>query len=66
MSIASLLVLSDDVKAALVALKPVVALESTLISHGLPWPQNKRVGQEIEACLARCVSVLGKRALRAQ
>ena len=32
--------LSDDVAAALAAGRPVVALESTIISHGMPWPQN--------------------------
>jgi pseudouridine-5'-phosphate glycosidase len=28
--------------------RPVVALESTIISHGLPYPDNVRVAQEIE------------------
>ncbi|MDX9784037.1 MAG: pseudouridine-5'-phosphate glycosidase, partial [Spirochaetia bacterium] len=31
---------SDEVGAALGAGKPVVALESTIISHGMPWPKN--------------------------
>jgi pseudouridylate synthase len=36
------------VAAALEAGRPVVALESTIVSHGLPRPQNLRVAQEIE------------------
>ncbi len=32
--------ISADVAAALQARRPVVALESTLIAHGLPWPTN--------------------------
>ena len=32
--------ISPEVKAALDAGKPVVALESTIISHGMPYPQN--------------------------
>lgn len=27
---------------------PIVALESTIISHGLPYPQNKEVALELE------------------
>lgn len=37
-----------EVAAALDAGRPVVALESTLISHGLPRPDNLRVAHEIE------------------
>ena len=32
--------ISPEVSAALAAGKPVVALESTIISHGMPYPQN--------------------------
>ncbi len=35
-----LLDIHPEVAAALAAQAPVVALESTLISHGMPWPQN--------------------------
>ena len=38
-----------DVSAALAAGQPVVALESTLIAHGLPRPDNFRVAREVEA-----------------
>ena len=42
------LTLSDDVRAALADKKPVVALESTLIAHGLPWPVNVETARESE------------------
>jgi len=32
------LVLSDEVRAAIAERRPVVALESTLVAHGMPWP----------------------------
>jgi pseudouridine-5'-phosphate glycosidase len=37
-----------EVAAALAAARPVVALESTIISHGLPRPDNLRIAREIE------------------
>ncbi len=37
-----------EVAAALTAGRPVVALESTIISHGLPRPDNLRIAREIE------------------
>ncbi|WP_111639071.1 pseudouridine-5'-phosphate glycosidase [Marinomonas shanghaiensis] len=37
-----------DVAAALAAGKPVVALESTIISHGMPWPQNAETAKKVE------------------
>lgn len=40
--------LSTEVEAALKAGKPVVALESTIISHGLPRPSNLEVALECE------------------
>ena len=36
------------VAAALVAGKPVVALESTIISHGMPYPQNVETALNVE------------------
>ncbi|MDA7424313.1 pseudouridine-5'-phosphate glycosidase [Thalassococcus lentus] len=45
----SLVHLSPDVQAALEAGKPVVALESTIITHGMPWPQNLEVARQVEA-----------------
>lgn len=40
-----------DVVAALADGRPVVALESTIISHGLPWPQNLEVARDLEAAI---------------
>jgi pseudouridine-5'-phosphate glycosidase len=40
--------LGPAVAAALAARRPVVALESTIIAHGLPRPDNLRVAGEIE------------------
>jgi pseudouridylate synthase len=37
-----------EVSAALTERRPVVALESTIISHGLPRPDNLRIAREIE------------------
>ncbi|MBM4423279.1 MAG: pseudouridine-5'-phosphate glycosidase [Chloroflexi bacterium] len=39
---------SPEASAALAAGKPVVALESTVISHGLPRPQNLQLAQRME------------------
>lgn len=41
--------LSHEVAAALAEERPVVALESTLIAHGLPWPTNLETAREAEA-----------------
>ena len=40
--------LSPEVDAALKAGKPVVALESTIISHGMPYPQNVETAMRVE------------------
>jgi pseudouridine-5'-phosphate glycosidase len=45
------LVIAPEVVAALAAGRPVVALESTLISHGLPYPQNLEVASASEAAV---------------
>ena len=42
------LIYSPEVAEARVARKPIVALESTLIAHGLPWPENFEVAHELE------------------
>jgi pseudouridine-5'-phosphate glycosidase len=41
--------ISAEVEAALAARKPVVALESTVIAHGLPRPQNLATAHRLEA-----------------
>lgn len=40
--------LSAEVKQAKEQGKPVVALESTIISHGMPYPQNVQTAREVE------------------
>lgn len=40
--------LSDEVADAITANKPVVALESTVIAHGLPFPQNLETARSVE------------------
>lgn len=45
----SALVFSPEVAAALANKSPLVALESTIISHGLPRPSNLNVAREVEA-----------------
>ncbi|MBC7860790.1 MAG: pseudouridine-5'-phosphate glycosidase [Burkholderiaceae bacterium] len=44
---------SHEVAAARVAGKPIVALESTIISHGMPYPQNVHTAQEVEQIVRR-------------
>lgn len=46
---AQALVVSEEVQAALQKNQPVVALESTIISHGMPYPQNFKTALEVEA-----------------
>ena len=40
--------ISDEVKKALDDNKPIVALESTIISHGMPYPQNVETALKVE------------------
>jgi pseudouridylate synthase len=64
---ASALSLSAEVAAALREGRPVVALESTLVAHGLPFPQNLEAAQRSEAAVRAggavpaTVAVLGGR-----
>ncbi len=44
----SFLLFSPEVAAARAAGQPVVALESTIISHGMPYPQNVQTAREVE------------------
>jgi len=44
----SFLLFSPEVAAARASGKPVVALESTIISHGMPYPQNVQTAREVE------------------
>ncbi|MEU4094588.1 pseudouridine-5'-phosphate glycosidase [Streptomyces sp. NPDC026673] len=48
---------SDDVIIALETGAPIVALESTIISHGLPRPRNHAVALELEAAVREAGAV---------
>jgi len=41
--------ISEEVKNALKNNKPVIALESTIISHGMPYPQNAETALKVES-----------------
>jgi pseudouridine-5'-phosphate glycosidase len=43
--------ISDEVRAALAENRPVVALESTVITHGLPYPQNMETALAMESAI---------------
>ena len=49
--LSSYIILSDEVQAALQEQRPVVALESTVIAHGLPYPANIEVALAMEAMI---------------
>ncbi len=59
------LVVHPEVRDALAAGRPVVALESTIIAHGMPFPQNVETARSVEAIVRRggavpaTVAVLG-------
>ena len=58
---------TDEVAAALAAGAPVVALESTIISHGMPYPRNVEMATEVEGIVREhgavpaTIAVLGGR-----
>jgi pseudouridine-5'-phosphate glycosidase len=43
--------IAAPVRAALASGAPVVALESTIITHGMPWPQNDAMAATVEAII---------------
>ncbi|MBP0593354.1 pseudouridine-5'-phosphate glycosidase [Paraburkholderia sp. LEh10] len=45
------LTFSAPVAAARAARRPVVALESTIIAHGMPYPENVRTAREVESSI---------------
>jgi pseudouridine-5'-phosphate glycosidase len=47
------LYIKPEVQAALSAGLPVVALESTIISHGMPYPENVATAREVEAIIRK-------------
>ena len=60
-------VLSPAVRSALVSNFPIVALESTIISHGMPYPQNVQTALSVEAaavalhCTPATIAILAGR-----
>ena len=48
MNLTSYLVISAEVAEAIAAKQPVVALESTIISHGMPYPKNVATALQVE------------------
>jgi pseudouridylate synthase len=46
--LADLLDIRPDIRSAIEAGKPVVALESTIITHGMPYPQNRETALAVE------------------
>lgn len=56
--------LSDEVRTAMELGKPIVALESTIISHGMPYPKNVETAQNCETivrengCIPATIAIL--------
>ncbi len=48
MSLEKYLDIAPEIKEALAAVKPVVGLESTILSHGMPYPQNMEFAANVE------------------
>ena len=48
MNLEKYLSVTPEIQAALAEGKPVVALESTILSHGMPWPENLDFGRKVE------------------
>lgn len=48
--------ISEEVEEALVNAKPVVALESTIITHGMPFPHNYETALAVEEIIRRQVN----------
>lgn len=49
----SLLQINSEIQLALKEHQPIVALESTIISHGMPWPKNVETALEVEALVRK-------------
>ncbi|MDT8337068.1 MAG: pseudouridine-5'-phosphate glycosidase, partial [Candidatus Izemoplasmatales bacterium] len=43
--------IKEEVKEALANNLPVVALESTIISHGMPYPENVKMAKKVESII---------------
>jgi pseudouridine-5'-phosphate glycosidase len=57
-------VINPEVEQALNKSRPVVALESTVITHGLPYPENEKLARDLEAeirqkgCIPATIAIL--------
>lgn len=49
--------ISDEVRSAVLNGKPVVALESTIISHGMPYPQNVQTALMVEETIRKAGAI---------
>ncbi len=49
MHAAAVLRVSEEVREALAAKRPVVALETTIVTHGMPYPENVATARSLEA-----------------
>lgn len=49
--------ISQEVKEALAEGRPVVALESTIISHGMPYPKNVETALKVESIIRECGAI---------
>ena len=67
MALHNYLDIHPEVAAALAAGKPVVALESTIISHGMPYPKNVQTAMQVEqiirdnGAMPATIAILGGR-----
>ena len=56
-SISNLFDYSPEVKSALRDNKPIVALESTIVTHGMPYPSNYQTALSVESIIKDQVSL---------
>lgn len=49
--------MTEEVRRALAARRPVVALESTIIAHGMPYPQNVETARQVEQIVREAAAV---------
>ena len=54
MNLKDYLSITPEIQEALAAGKPVVALESTILSHGMPYPENLSFAAEVEKEIRAC------------
>jgi hypothetical protein len=46
-----LIVISKEVEDAVINGKPVVALETAIVTHGMPFPANLKTARSVESCV---------------